>query len=190
MVVTDKKSDNTPFKVLGKHLNRARELAKESVAEVSGAVEIDEATLERIEEGRERPSEDILLLLITHFGIQDDEAVSLWELAGYDRTQHLKNDDDPTNSRSLVMIMALDSRIVYSDKIEVVANTNGVILNFLQSPNGPYQAQTVARVGMSREQSQNVLRVLQQTLSQSAKAMMPKSLPAPGPKNKPKTERS
>lgn len=52
--------------------------------EVSGAVEIDEKRLKRIEAGIERPAEDILLLLISHFGVADREAVQLWELADYD----------------------------------------------------------------------------------------------------------
>jgi len=47
-----------------------RENHRESAAEVSGAVEIDEKSLRRIEAGTERPSEDILLLLISHFALK------------------------------------------------------------------------------------------------------------------------
>ncbi len=182
--MTDKGSHKTPFIALGTYLHDARERIKESLAEVSGAVEIDETSMRLIEEGQERPSEDILLLLITHFGIQDDEAVKLWEMAGYDHSQQIKAEDDASSNRPLVMVMAVDSRIIYSDKIEIVANPNGVVLNFLQAPDGPYQSQTVARIGMSREQSENVVRILHQTLIQSAKTT--KELPASGTKSKPK----
>src|SRR5205807_9580549 len=72
-----------PFTMLGKQLKLLRENRQESVAEVSGAVEIDIDILERIERGEERPSEDILMLLIDHFGMQDHEAAELWESAGY-----------------------------------------------------------------------------------------------------------
>ena len=63
-----------PFMSLGNHLKYVREQARQSLAEVSGAVEIDEAYLQRIEAGVERPAEDILLLLISHFGVKDREA--------------------------------------------------------------------------------------------------------------------
>ncbi len=76
---------NPPFKTLGTHLKYLREHSSESLAEVSGAVEINEDIMERIEQGVERPSEEILMLLISHFNMQDNEAVQLWELAGYDK---------------------------------------------------------------------------------------------------------
>jgi transcriptional regulator with XRE-family HTH domain len=64
-----------PFKNLGQRLKVIRQKLHESVAEVSGAVEIEEQHLQRIEQGEERPTEDILLLLINHFGMQDDDAI-------------------------------------------------------------------------------------------------------------------
>ena len=77
-------SERAPFITLGRHLKYVREQLHQSLAEVSGAVEIDEQSLERIEAGRERPSEDILLLLISHYGVENQQAVQLWELAEYD----------------------------------------------------------------------------------------------------------
>lgn len=178
-----------PYKNLGDRLKTLREGLKESVAEASGAVEIDEDSLKNIEEGRIRPSEDILLLLITHFGIQDDEAVLLWDLAGYDHPSFQKSDKDNSTTKPLVMVMTVDSRVIYSDKAEVVANPNGVVVNFAQAPNGPYQPQTVARIGMSREQAANFVKVLNQTLIQSAQVIQSKNMPSPESKNKPKTDR-
>ena len=71
-----------PYETLGSQLRRLRERNRESVAEVSGAVEIDETELSKIESGTDRPSEDILLLLISHFAVEDDKAAELWQLAG------------------------------------------------------------------------------------------------------------
>ena len=45
-----------PYQTLGKHLRYLREQHSESLAEVSGAVEIDEKLIERIEAGHERPA--------------------------------------------------------------------------------------------------------------------------------------
>src|SRR5688572_20070355 len=133
-----------PFDQLGKQLKTIREKRRESMAEVSGAVEIDEQTLQRIEQGQERPSEDILMLLISHFGMHDDEAAGLWQLAGYD--QPMSGDDsEPTpNNKTMVMIMAVDPRVVYSDGVQIIANGSGVIVNFAQGTGTP-QALVTAR---------------------------------------------
>src|SRR6266705_3475310 len=98
-----------PFKSLGERLKGLRQKLQESVAEVSGAVEIEEKALERMEQGYERPSEDILLLLINHFNIQDDEAAGLWKLAGYDPPRPHEHDmqEELTNGRNLVLVMAV-----------------------------------------------------------------------------------
>src|SRR5665811_1650474 len=71
------------FRQLGKTLKDLRDRANETLAEASGAVEIDVKQLVGFELGHNRPTEDVLLLLISHFGVRDDEAVKLWELAGY-----------------------------------------------------------------------------------------------------------
>ena len=76
----------TPFVSLGRHLKYVREQSKQSLMEVSGAVEIEEKSLELIEAGIERPAEEILLLLISHFNVAETEAVQLWEWAHYQKT--------------------------------------------------------------------------------------------------------
>ncbi|HSW66280.1 MAG TPA: helix-turn-helix transcriptional regulator [Bacillota bacterium] len=169
-----------PFKTLGQKLKVIREKLHESVAEVSGAVEIDEQHLKRIEQGQERPSQDVLMLLISHFGMQDDDAANLWQLAGYDRPEdddQDSNNNDSSQSRTMVMIMAVDPRIIYSDGVQVTANSAGVVLNFSQGVGTPH-ALTTARIGMSRDQAYGLLHTLQQTLERSK----PKQLPNPSDK--------
>jgi transcriptional regulator with XRE-family HTH domain len=162
-----------PYLPLGNTLKLIREHMRETVAEVSGAVEIDERTLERIEGGRELPSEDILLLLISHFGVQDDKAAELWKLAGYDKAR----DDDTARAAKNTMMIMIDPRVMYSDNIEVIANPQGVVLNFSQ--NSPQsQPLTVARIGMSREQAKLVMGVLHQALYELDNPTKPKQLPS------------
>lgn len=168
-----------PFKHLGEKLRAIRQKLHESVAEVSGAVEIDERTLDRIEQGRERPAEDILLLLINHFGMREDEAASLWQLAGYDqpRTQDGENGsqhDDSVN-RSTILVMAVDPRVMYSDGVQVTANKSGVTISFSQG-NGTGNPLTTAKVGMSREQAHAVIHTLQEALHRSEPKQLPGSV--------------
>lgn len=159
----DPKSGAEPFKVLGARLQQVRQAKGETLLEVSGAVEIDPEALARIEAGRERPPEDILMLLINHFNVQDQEAVQLWESAGYDPAND--SADNPMRQvaeqieKAGVVLLAIDQRAMYSDGLQVDANKNGLMLNFTQS-GGKDQALTVARVGMSYEQAEQVLETL------------------------------
>jgi hypothetical protein len=167
----------TPFEPLGKQLKRMRISRQESLAEVSGAVEIDIDDLQTIEQGVVCPNEDILMLLISHFGIKEDEAEKLWGLAGYDKSGlpivTASNDDQAL--KPAVIVTPEDLKIVYTDMVHVSVNNFGVIMNFMQGagPNSPPLA--IARVGMSREHAESVVEILQKTLN----ASKPKELPEP-----------
>jgi transcriptional regulator with XRE-family HTH domain len=165
------KSQEQPFKQLGSRLKTLRQKLHESVADVSGAVEIDEKLLDRIEKGHERPSEDILMLLISHFGMQDDEAAGLWQLAGYEPPKH-DHDHDESNGRATILVMAVDPRVIYSDGVQVHANPNGVVMSFSQA-NGTPNGMVTAKIGMSREQARNVVRVLQDAITYSEPRQLP-----------------
>lgn len=174
-----KSHEPAPFATLGVKLKTLREKHKESLAEAAGAVEIAEEQLERIEEGLERPSEEILMLLINHFGTREDDAVRLWELAGYD---HEDPDDDTegTIAKTIVMAVAMDPRIVYSDQVQVNGTKHGVVLTFAQPGGGQLPQMPVARIGMSRSQAKQLLVVLKDTLEQLDKHHpdQPRQLPS------------
>lgn len=167
------KQQEQPFKKLGDKLKTIRQKLHESVSEVSGAVEIDEKTLQRIEQGHERPAEDILMLLINHFGMREDEAASLWQLAGYEPPRTGDSDEDNNQqSRSAILVMAVDPRVIYSDGVQVSASRNGVVVSFSQA-SSPSGMLTTAKVGMSREQAYAVIRTLQDALSRSEPQQLP-----------------
>ena len=158
-------SKKLPYESLGSQLKHLRERNRESVAEVSGAVEIDEKDLSRIESGTERPSEDILLLLISHFAVEDDKAAELWQLAGYDKQADEERDNEPAHTtRNQTLMVMIDPRVMYSDSVEIVANSKGVVLNFSQAAGQQGQPLTVSRIGMSREQAKMVMGILHQAL--------------------------
>lgn len=162
------KDTSAPYGLLGKKLRKLREAHRESVAEVSGAVEIEEKYLSNIEAGKDRPSEDILLLLISHFGLEDDNADELWHLAGYhqheDSEPHAHTEQDDARQRTAAMMIMLDPRVMYSDSVEVVSNKQGVIVNFSQTagPDAPHL--TISRIGMSYDQAKAVMGILHQVL--------------------------
>jgi transcriptional regulator with XRE-family HTH domain len=159
---------NTPFVALGKHLKFVREQSRQSLSEVSGAVEIDEAMLERIEAGKERPAEDILLLLISHFGVQDQEAIQLWELANYDGEipDQIRQDNSnfQSSTKPIVMLVAMDMRTLYSDGLDIQCTKAGITLNYTQSAGRQAKAMPIARIGMSYEQAERVVDAMQRAL--------------------------
>ncbi len=176
--MSESKRNTPPYKNLGFRLKRLRESLNESLVEVSGAVEIDPEILTLFESGQKRPSEDILLLLISHFDPQEEEALRLWELAGYDQNQ--MNNSDDANAKPIVMLLQPDSRIMYSDMVNVVSSNQGLVMNFLQAQ-GEGRPTPIARVGMSHQQALRVFEALGQTLQRAQ--LPPKSLPAPKPVN-------
>jgi transcriptional regulator with XRE-family HTH domain len=180
-----------PYEVLGTRLRRMREKVRESLAEVSGAVEIELDTLTEIEQGKHRPSEDILLLLISHFALKEDEATNLWELAGYEKVDDAMamSIDESGDVKNSVMVMPVDARIAYTDMAHVVANQHGVVVNFMQT-NGPgNQPMVVSRLGMSREHAQSLVELLQRTLA-GVKQPTQQALPAPEQQSKKKNRKS
>ena len=175
---SDSDFSKQPFKSLGSHLKIAREKANQSLAEVSGAVEIDLDFMERIEQGEQRPSEEILLLLISYFNILDEEATKLWDLAGY--TDNSPGSElDPEAVRAFASILSPDLRIIYTDMVHSSINQIGVTLNFLQSGGLNGQPMIVSRLGMSKEQAQQVMETLQKTLKKVNVKTQPKFLPQP-----------
>lgn len=151
-----------PYLALGTHLKKIRERKNESLAEVSGAVEIDMEMLEDIEQGLERPSEDILMLLINHFDMQDQEAVHLWETAGYDADDvkqggimaRMPLDTD----RAAIVVLALDARTMYTDEATVQATESGLTITFIENSDG--KQLPVSKVGMSYDQAERLIQVL------------------------------
>lgn len=162
-------NNRLPYQTLGSLLRELRERNRESVSEVSGAVEIDDKELDLIESGSDRPSEDILLLLLSHFSVEDEKAAELWQLAGYDKHIHShENDDEPerieNGLRPQAMMIMIDPRVMYSDSTEVVAGNKGVVLNFSQAAGQQSQPLTVSRIGMSYDQAKTLMGVLHQAL--------------------------
>lgn len=183
------KSDSKfPFKQLGGSLKKMRVQRQETLAEVSGAVEIDAELLSAYESGTQRPSEEILMLLMSHFSLKEEEADKLWDMAGYsrDRVADTAPASDDGSDRPPVIVMPMDVRIVYTDMVHLTANDFGVVMNFMQTGGPSGKPLAISRIGMSREHAKSVLELLQKTLAQSE----PKQLPPPNPAAKTRKPKS
>lgn len=180
-------NQSQPYRSFGEVLKKLRARASKTPAEVSGAVEIEESKLKAYEEGEVRPSEDILMLIIQHFGLREEQAAELWKLAGYagqpDEDKYFMNDESGNAQSMSVGVTPHDARIVYTDMIQVMVNNYGVIINFMQGAGPGNQPLAVSRVGMSKEHARSVIEVLQKTLEQADNPPAPKQLTPPKKKD-------
>lgn len=145
----------------GETLRKLRTRHQESLAEVSGAVEIDVRLLGAIEANEQPPTEELVLLLISHFSLREDEAAKFWQLAGYDAERFgLFNTDTQIDEN----YGYAEQPIIYTDMVHISANHYGVIINFLQGLGVNGKPTPVARLGMSREHARSILEVLRRTL--------------------------
>jgi hypothetical protein len=104
------------------------------------------------------------MLLINHFGVQDHEAMQLWESAGYENeTEERSRGFAGAPTMPTVVFLALDVRVMYSDGMEVTGNKSGVVMNFTQM-GAQGQQLPISRIGMSYEQAEKVMHVLEQAL--------------------------
>ncbi|HTE22227.1 MAG TPA: hypothetical protein VK674_04260 [Candidatus Limnocylindria bacterium] len=173
--MSEKQKKEYPYQTLGMWLKRMREKKQESLAEVSGAVEIDTDLLSDMERGVRRPGEDILMLLISYFAVKEEDAVEIWEMAGYSRPDEADAAIGPDTVVQPVLVMPMDARIVYTDMVHLTTTQYGVTINFLQSDGIGSQPLAVSRVGMSHEHAVKLLGTLEKAL----RPKEPKLLPAP-----------
>lgn len=192
------KSSHSKFEQFATELKSLRANASRTPAEVCSAVEIDEAKLKSYESGEQLPTEDILMLLINHFELDDTQAQSLWKLAGYKGKPSeaayfgdLGIDEEPDSvgiprmEHAIIGLSIQDPRIVYTDMVQIMANDHGVIMNFMQGAGSSKQPLAAAKVGMSKEHARSVLKMLQKTLDEADAPAQPKQL---GTSKKPDTQ--
>lgn len=166
-----------PYAKLGIKLKAVRLKTKRTLDEVSGAVEIDVEQLKSIESGLKRPEEEVMLLLISYYNLADKEASSLWAMAHYESalSEHMVFDNLPTpnienivsqmTSKPMVMLMAIEQRIIYSDGFEISWNEAGLNINFTQNNTGVRpQNLSIAKIGMSYSQVNKLVQALEMAL--------------------------
>lgn len=185
-------SSEKPYIELGKQLKDIRQKLQETREEAAGAIELDVDKLADYEKGVERPNQEILLLLISHYDLGDEAAKMLWNSAGYnnpvenilpfDHVDHIDDKKDlprpfpgQIEPVAKLMIVPVDGRIIYTDMVQVSTNNFGVIINFLQGANAKGHPAEVAKVGMSREHARSLIEILEKSLEKTNHKSLPAS---------------
>lgn len=186
------KSNKGPYQALGAKIKHFREQWQQSIGEVSGTLEIDEAILFEIESGRTLPPEELLDMLINHFLLTEDQAEELRQLASIQREQStdaLVGGLEDMIMKQIVMYLPVDNKIVYTDSMNATVNKHGVILQFMQNSGVDKQPISVSQVGMSREHAEKVIEVLSKTLKEHDRNHSQKLLPEKSSKSSPDKRR-
>lgn len=168
-----------PYEAFGARIKFLREQWQQTLSEVSGTLEIEEASLIEIEAGKSLPPGDVLDMLISHFLLTEDQAQDLRDLVEdqNDQTSEaLINGLEDFLTKQVVMYMPVDGKVVYTDNMQATVNDYGVILEFMQRT-GPGQPSVVSRIGMSRDHAEKIIEVMQNTLRQHDQGNGQKFLP-------------
>lgn len=155
-----------PYKTLGLRLKQFRQRANQTLSEVSGALEIDEKLLGKIELGQLKPAEELIENLSGHFKLNDEETIKLLDLAGY--TKEMPSDDQEPISitKTIIMMLSQDNKVMYTDGLDIHYDSSGLLMNFKQG-SGQSKPISVAKLGMSYEQARQVHRTLTKVLLQA-----------------------
>lgn len=178
-------TEKQPYSQFGERIKALRSQLSRTPAEVCSAIEIDEKRFSSYEAGEARPSEDILVLLINHFGLVGEQANELWRLAGYhgkpseDAYFGIDDEPHPPYEHVAIGLTISDPRVIYTDMVQVLANDFGVIVNFMQGAGSGTQPLAVARVGMSKEHARSIIALLQKTLDEADRPRTPRQLGRP-----------
>lgn len=176
-----KQKNEGPYQDLGARIKLLREQWQQSVGEVSGTLEIDEATLLAIENGQTMPADELLDMLISHFLLTEEQADELREMVDQYNNQAseaLMGGIEDMLMKQVVMYLPIDSKIVYTDSMNATVNDHGVVLQFMQSTGPDAQQLPVSKVGMSREHAERMIKVLRSTLDQHDRSSDQKILPS------------
>lgn len=152
----------------GKTLRTLRERAAESIHELSAALESDTELLQQIENGQARPSEDMVMMLISHYGVEEEKATKLWELADYKPFGESEDEDSHHNEQAkdtpTIVVSMPENRVLYTDEAQIYVDDQGVTIHFMQTimPDAPKMV--VSRVGMSKKQAAALVKTLYSTL--------------------------
>lgn len=165
-----------PYQKFGKALHTLRRKYHTSRKELCSALEIDDEYLTLLEEGNERPSEDIVEQMISLFSLDNNLADNLWVLAGYPPTGV-----DELSTMQIAQLPLSELKVSYTDMVHISVNNFGVVLNFMQNLSPGNQPFVVSRLGMSKEHARSVADLIYRTLDAAEIKKKPttKLLPSP-----------
>lgn len=149
------------YKELGTKLREYRKKLDIGIKGVSRSLEINYSYLSKLETGTERPSRDLLNKIIFNYGLQKEQAIELFNLAGYrGGVIAVTNEAEKKQKETPQVEIPVGSQTLYSDVVNITVTPHGFVLNFAQQLGPTNQYVIVSRIGMSKEHVESLIKVL------------------------------
>ena len=181
------------FITFGKKIKRYRLSRNESLSKTAETIGIDHSYLSKIESGLRKPSFQILQKLIQHFSLTGLEVLEVMHLSGYSSPvgfshernfyNHMQTNLENTQERKEVNKMQEEIKppvakelqvnvpsgtpVLYTDSCFVTDSPFGIVMDYAQRLGPTNQQTVVARVGMSVEHAEALVKVLSQKIIDS-----------------------
>jgi len=162
-----------------------RKQRKENLADVARAIKVSRAYISKLEKGKSKPSEGVLNSLINHFELSGDGVFELVVLAGYkantirfeQQASELTSGDlkreevyaveEAVKSREVKIEVPKGTPVLYTDSAFVTLSQYGIVIDYAQTLASTNQQQVVARLGMSIDHAEALVKILSQKISEA-----------------------
>jgi len=172
------------YSYFGERIRLYRKQRKESLADIARATKVSRAYVSKLEKGKSKPSEDILNSLISHFQLSGDGAFELVVLAGYkantvrfEQPSELTSEDskgkevnfmeEGIKTQQIKIDVPKGTPVLYTDSAFVTLSQYGIVIDYAQTLASTNQQQVVARLGMSIDHAEALVKILTQKISEA-----------------------
>ncbi len=159
-------------------LRKVREEQKYTLEQVANAIGVSKVYLSNLENGYEKPSSATLGKLREFYKLNKDFAFEATEtandssLSSSDTSKEVSSMPEEqkqkpagqTQTQTLQIKVPETLNVLYSDSAFVTASRFGLVFDFAQTVGPTNQQNVVARIGMSKEHAESLMRVLQQKI--------------------------
>lgn len=164
--------------LFGKKIKNIRHQKGKNLLEVANAIGVDKSFLSKLENGIRRPSPSVLNSLLNYYKLDISTFNELYELSGLPSiSSHNVGIEHNLNTKGKEVYKNMNQEmssnqtgpqinvpnnlpILYSDSVWVTASPFGLVFDYGQRVGPTNQVNVVARVGLSKEHAEALLRVL------------------------------
>lgn len=159
------------YEELGNKLKTIRQSQQKNATGVARLLKISPAYFSRVENGRDRPSLEMLSKIAKAYSLELDDVRLLEKLAGYGtspRDEEAGNVAIGGQVQMEVKINPEKTPIMFSDAIFVVVSDNGVVFDFCQKVTQMNKFEVVSRIGVSQEHAIKIHKLLGEQLQKAS----------------------
>lgn len=153
---------------LGQTLRIKRTENNLSSGDAAQKLKLSPAYYSRLENGKEKPSPDLLNKIAVEYNLPLEDQRLLSQLAGYTTNAESEGGNTSVATQALqevqIKVNAEALPVLFSDSMFVTVSENGVVFDFAQKVGPTNEQQIVTRVGVSYNHAEKIHKLLGQQL--------------------------